>query len=451
MKYILSILIFAFTLQFAGRSANRSIVDNQLITQIKFADNDSVFKSLFLYNEAGKKVVETTFYQLPDSTWARRFLTEWLYDGTKCTTQRERNWRDGKWSFSYLIDYVYENGTLQSEIHNNYINGVPQQIKKTVYEYALSNLISKKEFKKITDDWHLLTETDFRYSTGSQKDSVIIKAYKSDTLNYTTVIKQWYNQSGLLVSQTQKIITDSLLINTDSILWYYYPNTTRIQTQKNKIWNAFEKTWENSERIDYEYNDSSKISAETCQHWKSQFWENDIKYQYYYDEHQNLIKKTLLKPVYQDWRSILSVNYSNFSNNKANSIQSKYEFWGGPTGTLTTSFIPYMFNDEIAIKRANSIEIGYEQFSDTLLINKKTNFNQPVYAYPNPSNGIYYLQTHPSEVLSWIITDLNGRVLKKQDALVQSAVIDLSDYRPGIYILKVISAESQYMQKLIKQ
>jgi hypothetical protein len=224
-----------------------------------------------------------------------------------------------------------------------------------------------------------------------------------------------------------------------------------VQTQKYKKWNPVISSWENFQRVDCQYNGSNQILSETYQYWKMMFWENDTRYDYIYDNN-NLLKKTLSMPIYEDWRSTVSINYSDFTSNNANTIDSKYEFWGGKTGELTTSFIPFMFNNDIEIKRARSIQLGYQQFKDTIL-NNPTNISDPnmIHAFPNPSTGIFYVNSHEFGIKFWSIMDLNGRLLKKDEQTIQSGVIDITDLPKGIYILRIVTPKNQSFQKLIKQ
>ena len=449
MKHIISILLFLFCLQLYIFARTQKTFDNQLVTQIRVVDNDSMFLYLYVY-DSGNKVLETKFYQPDTTTFIRKSLTEWIYNDNKCITQRERIWGENGWNFSYIIEYGYSGNVLQSETHSTYSNGIAQAIKQLTYEYANEQIRSKKEYARLNDLWHLNLQTDYRYLSDNKQDSLIITQYKADTVNSRIISRFHYNGAGLLASQLQKQYKNSTWQNTDSINWFYYSNSALVQTQKNKVWNGSLSTWENSQRVDYTYDDNNKLTSESYQHWKTMFWENDIRYDYQYNE-SNLLKKSLSLPVYEDWRKILSVNYSDFTQNKSNTIKSVYEFWGGNSGELTTSFIPFMFNDEIAIKRARSIKLGYTQYNDTLLSNPVYENLNRVHAYPNPSNGIFYLNYQQSGIQSWSVTDLNGRTLKVNESAVQSGVIDLTELPRGIYLLRIISSDGLSFQKLIKQ
>jgi hypothetical protein len=211
-------------------------------------------------------------------------------------------------------------------------------------------------------------------------------------------------------------------------------------------------TWENTQMIDYQYTDNSQLLSETYQRWNSMFWENDIKYDYQYDSNNLLLKKTISTPIYNDWRGLLSVNYSNFTMNKANDVTSTFEFWGGNTGSLTTSYIPYMFNDVPSIQKGESIHISYLPVDDTGLFTPVDNNTlKYIPVYPNPSDGIYYINTQNYNIKSWTVSDLKGQVLKIQIQSFQSGAIDITDFPKGIYILRVTTQDEQMIQKLIKQ
>jgi len=450
MKYIISSLLLVTLVSFFIPNLVLSTNDNHLITELKVFENDSTFRYLYLYDDAGNIVIESKFFQ-QDNIWIRKSLTEWIYDGNKCITQRERTWGSSIWNVTYTIDYKYAYDLLISEIHNSYsgTNAVPT--KKIEFQYNWNLLWSKKEYSLQNGTWHLSIITDFSYLTDGKSDSISISAYQSDILKSQMLSTFHYNSAGVLDSEIQKQKIGTAWINSDLINWYYNSNSNQIQTQKNKKWNSDTSLWENVQRIDYQYNDNSQIVSEAYQHWKTMFWENDIRYDYSYDGNNVLLKKTLSKPIYNDWRGMVSINYSDFTSNKANTIQSQYEFWGGNTGELTTSFIPYMFNDNIAIKRARSMQIGYLQFNDTLLSNPLIKNINPIQAYPNPSNGIFYINSQELGVKFWFVSDLNGRILKKNEQFIQSGIIDLTDLPKGIYVLKVVTSETQLFQKLIKQ
>ena len=70
--------------------------------------------------------------------------------------------------------------------------------------------------------------------------------------------------------------------------------------------------------------------------------------------------------------------------------------------------------------------------------------------YPNPVNRIFKIQfSDYQEVKVLKINDVNGRLVKKLTPN-SSNEYDISNLKPGIYFLTIISDELQYQKKLIK-
>ena len=451
MKYLYAIL-FLFILNSVFLpdkiiSAN----DNQLITEIKVNDNDSTFRYLYLYDLLGNKVIESKYYQ-QDSIWIRKSLNEWFYNGNQCIGQRERIWKDDNWQLSYKIDYKYTNENLISELHSLYTNGTATNLKKIDFQYNLNLLVSKKEYMWLADTWTLSIQTDYSYLQNGQADSITTTVFPSGNAINQLQSKFTYNSKGILNSQLLLEKSGNDWVNSSRINWYYLSDSTTISSICNKKWLTDTSTWENTQRIDYEYNDSLNLSVETYFRWSTMFWKNDIRYDYLYDNKKLLLKKTLSKPIYNDWRGLISINYSNFTLNKANDIESKFEFWGGKTGELTTSYIPFIFNNEISIQKARSLQIGYLPVRDsTLYTPVETNTIHLIPVYPNPSEGIFYINTQDYVIKSWSISGINGQILKKQELTYQTGVIDITDFPKGIYILSVATNNERFYQKLIKK
>jgi len=451
MKHILSALfvaaLFSVSLPAIARTAN----ENQLITELKVFDNDSTFRYVYLYDNDGKKMLETRYYKQTNS-WDRISQTEWFYEAGNCKHQIERNWKNNEWTDSYKIDYNYLNGVLDNEVHSNYVSKVEQPLRKIIYNYNFTTLTSKKEYSYKSDVWILMLQTDFKYSPPARLDSVITSVFQSGSLANQYLTVNSYYPDGQLQSQLQKEKESANdWCNTQFISWFYSPDFSNLLILRTKKWNAENSDWENYQRTDYAYNSNNQLLSETYQYWKMMFWESDLRYDYLYDTDGNEIKKTLSKPIYHEWRNLISINYSDFTGSKANLMESKYEFWGGNTGELVTSYIPFNFNNETAIRRGRSLQISYLDVTDTVsYVPEIRNSIQSIPVYPNPSDGIYYINTQEYGVQSWAIADLDGRILKNHVQSASSGVIDITDLPKGIYILKVTTQTAQFTQKLIK-
>jgi len=240
-------------------------------------------------------------------------------------------------------------------------------------------------------------------------------------------------------------------VNTELINWFYLKDSNQVLSQRNKKWIAETSKWENTQKIDYFYADN-KLVTETYQRWKSMFWENDSQYDYKYDNNGLLINKILSIPIYHKWQGIVTITYSDFKNKKASLMESQFDFWGGNTGEFTTTFIPFLFNNEMAIQKGKRLQVSYLPVNETgIPVLKSFDLLKLIPVYPNPSVGIFYIDTREYSVQSWTITDLKGCVLKTQLQSTNSGVIDITDLPNGIYMLRVITREAHFTQKLVKE
>ena len=452
MKNIFSTLIVLIILSVFSPCRINGASANQLVTVLNVFDNDTTFRYQFFYNNQAKKVLETKYFK-KDNSWILDLQKEWIYEGNNCITQRENVWKDGSWKISFTIDYEYVNNQLMSETHKSYLHTNPLLIKKIEFQYALSGPTSKNEFQRKGETWVLSLQTNYIYFPNKKTETVISDVYQSGILEnqYRSVFS--YNVDGSVSTQLlqQKELNKDWM-NTEFINWYYKSGTSLILSQRCKKWISETSSWENIQKIENQYNPNNDLISESYHRWKSMFWENDTRYDYVYDKNALEIKKILLLPVYNKWREIISINYSDFKNNKSHLIESKYEFWGGNTGELTTSFIPFIFNNDITIQKGKRINIVYSNISDSTLYTPDIqNSIRMIPVYPNPSNGIYYINTQEYGVKSWTVSDLQGKALKMQLQTLHSGVIDITDLPKGIYILRVKTQESQFIQKLIKE
>jgi len=429
-----------------------SVNDSPLVTEIKVIDNDSSFRYLYLYDNQGKKVLEMKYF-LQDSTWIRKSLNEWIYSGDNCITSRERIWYDNTWVMTYTIDYEYNNNLLVLETHNIFNNGIASLFKKVEFQYHTGSILtSKKEFDRQSNAWLLTIENDMSYTDIGKTDSLKTTVFQSGNIQNQLLSTFNYNSDGSLQSELLQEMSGSEWHNSEIINWFYLSNSNSIESIRNKKWMSGTSSWENTQRIDYQYNGNKDLISEIYQHWSTMFWKNDIRYDYEYDTTNKLLKKTLLKPIYNDWRGLVSINYSNFAMNKANDIDSRYEFWGGITGDLTTSYIPYMFNDEQTVQKGRSLKLSYIPVTETEFYTPVENsIIKLIPVYPNPSEGIFYINTEKYNIKSWKVSNLNGQVLKQEELSFQSGVIDISEFPKGVYILYATTPDEQLIQKLIKK
>lgn len=440
--------IFLFSLILCPLKASDS---ETFITKLNVLNNDSIYKYVYIYNN-GKKVVETKYFQ-KNNEWFRYSQIEWTYDGENCTSQIERKWENKKWNPTYFIEYHYKNNQLVEEIDYKYEQNLPLPIFKTHFEHKNSKLTSKKNYQFENSNWRLIQEINYHYATDEKIDSVLLTFYVSENEKQEFLSTFGYLLDGLIsINLIQQKNDSGKWINGQLVQWYYQPGTQQVAILITKKWNATYSTWENYQKSEYKYLQQQTLS-EIHQHWELAFWRNDFRYDYLYDKNGNLEKKILSLPIYEKWRPAINIFYDNYTKKMSHVIKAQYDFWGGEVNEPVTSYIPFLFNDEWTIKKAQYIEIDYDDFIDSTdtITNKNNNIiKNNIFIYPNPSEGIYYLNHSGAEIQSWTVTALNGQMIISQKQP-SSSVIDLTDCPQGIYILKVQTSDGQFIQKIIKK
>lgn len=424
---------------------------NPLITEVQVTTADSTYRYLYYYNGDKAKSLETR-YVWKGEDWQRRQQTEWIYTGSLCTLQRMSKWINGNWETYYQIENEYADGKPVKETHQEVQNGIAKFISKSVFTYNQNLPSSKTEYKYLGADWITSLATDYSYNEAGLNELIIIKKYTSGSLSGESRINLTYNDSSLVKTQIYAEKSDTGWVNISLSETYYKPNSKLKSSEILKLRDETYHTWVNKQNVYYTYDNSGRLTDEIYQNWKYVYWENDLRYRYEYDTQGELLRKTTCLPVYDDFRAVTSVNYSDFQYAKPSLIEARLEFWGGETGAQITTFIPYRFNSETVVQQAARVVLSYIPVSETSVksaeIHRRAN---EINVYPNPSTGIFYFDTQQHDVSRWTLSDLSGKKLMTKNQTKRSGVIDLGDYTPGIYILQVVTPEGVQVQKLIRE
>ena len=82
---------------------------------------------------------------------------------------------------------------------------------------------------------------------------------------------------------------------------------------------------------------------------------------------------------------------------------------------------------------------------------EENELNLSALVYPNPSTDNITIQTDDNAILSFILTDLNGKVLIAQEKLTANETINIEKLASGIYLLQIRSENKTQTIQLIKQ
>lgn len=423
---------------------------SNLITQLKVIDNDTTFRYLYYYDSNNNKVLETKYY-FKDNLWVRMAQTEWLYNNNKCEIQRERLFISNDWVNVYEINYTYEDEKLISESHLKYVNGMAEQYKLLVLSYEDLKIKSKREFYQINGQLILKQIIENTYENESLINTSIKKVSSVQSENKEYKLSFTYNAGGNLVSQLmEEKKSNNYWVNVEKVNWYY-DVSNKLSSLRTKKWNENQNNWENSTMITYDYGTDNQLIAEIYYKWSSMYWEKTTRYSSEYNPNGSLLSTTLMFPIFRQWRTVSSINYSDFVNEKANKMETVLNFWGGNSGEKISADIPFRFNNEIEIKKGNQIIISYEKIDKTDISTMSVSNGFSIKVYPNPSEDYFYFNPEDYKVTSWTVCDLKGQTVIENNNNIRTGIIDLSNVTKGIYLLKVTTPDKVLTQKLIKK
>lgn len=448
MKRIFTAFIVAFMLIISSYTV--SAQTGNLVTQVKVFDTDTTFRFYYFYDNNNNKVLEIKYFLQDDNQWKRLVQTEWVYNDNKCVTQREKIFKNLDWVNNHEINYTYEDGLLISEMHSKYENEMLIDYKLITIAYDNNSISTRRELFFEENRWLLKALTENTYQNGLPETTVFKKIGSVAAENIDIKITFEHNADNLLIGQTlSERNTQNEWVNRQQTVWYYLPGNL-LSSQRSKIWDAQYSVWENESMVDYTYTIDGKISTETYYYWKSMFWERTLKYVYEYNNDGSLVRKIMQMPIYRQWRNFSSIDYSNFNSAKPNQMETKLTFWGN-NGTLLSTNIPFIFNEETEIRKGNQIIISYEKIDNTDISTLAFKNDFTISVYPNPSEDVFYFNSEKYSIKSWAVYDMSGKIVLQSAMTEKSGVIDLGNVTEGIYMLRVITPDRVLTQKLIRK
>lgn len=422
-----------------------------LITQVQATFRDSTFRYLYLYDEYAHKTLETKYVK-QNEEWKRREQTEWVYNNGKRINQYNRKWNGVEWQLIHQINFTYNMGLSETETHTSYTSGNPVFLSKKDNKYHNGLISVETDSIWQNGTWRILSRNDYTYNVSNLADTIKFTKYHNGIPESWSRINFVYNEFNLIKEQIFAQKQDTSWTNLFKTITYYKPSSDKATYLIQKKWNNSLQKWQNHQNIAYSYDSNQNLKTETYQTWQTQYWKNDLKYEYSYNTDNATTKKTTYMPVYDDFRPSSSINYQNFQYGSASLIEANYEFWGGETGSLLQTYVPYKFNSESVIQFASKIEISYVPIDMTNLPTINDSVEKgTIKVYPNPSIAIFYFNTQLYDVKEWTVSDISGKVILSKSDTHHSGAIDLGDFKPGVYILKVHTTQKTLTQKLIKK
>jgi len=414
-----------------------------LAREVLVQKHDTTYKYTYYFDDNKNQVVEDVSMILNDVSQAIS-RTEWMYQNNQVVLQREMKREQGSWQTVSLLETEYQGNNKSKETYKTVQSGIETIVKTIDYTYAHGKISS---FTSIDDNQNT-EKTVYTYDANGRIQSSTILNGKQSLLDSIQTIEYKYNQLGL----------------NDSVLYYHYVNKVRaidmltiyyfdrhsnaIVKQTQKQWNPVAEHWDNLTQVQFTYHINSMLAQENYYFHNGSFWEPNLQYTYAYDEEGFLTEKIMYSPIYNQWRKISNITYTDKYNGQPNLMESTYNFWGGETGAMAENCIPYYFNGSITLMQANRIEVKY--VIDTSVITGAHVDYEMLNVYPNPSNGLFYINPERHRITHWKVYNLSGVLVESNFNEFYTGIVDLTNLPDGSYmILASTDNQMELRQKLI--
>jgi len=171
---------------------------------------------------------------------------------------------------------------LTKIIHYNWVSNWVYDYQE-LYSYDAQN----RETEALTQSyesnkWVNKERTLNYYSTGLQPIEMVNQEYKNNNwVNVSRTLLSWNSQNNTTESIDQEW-NDTGWVNKTKITYNYSSN--KLMDQITQTWSG---VWVNQSKIVYTYNSSTQITEMTMLDWKSNSWQNNMRYLLSYDSHGN--------------------------------------------------------------------------------------------------------------------------------------------------------------------
>ncbi|WP_435415987.1 T9SS type A sorting domain-containing protein [Polaribacter aestuariivivens] len=355
--------------------------------------------------------------------WVNNSRSTYIYDANNNLTEEAYfSWNsiNASWDLNARETYTYnsQNKIITDTYEDLDSSGNPEDGFRTNYTYNSNNqIIESIDQEKINNVWVNEHRNTFTYTNNK------ITGLLSE---------EWNGSSWVLVTEgSQRDASSRVVIK--------YGSNNLVSEYTYEEWNG--SSWDLDGRDTYSYNSSNKAIENISQDWNGTSYVNNYKAEYTYDGNGNLI---------------LEKDFDFENGTFTNSYEESYTF---DTSKLMSTIIN-PFKDKTGFAALTGED---QQFVNKITGSSTGNNDRTIYyyngatasvedftalnfkAYPNPTNGIFTIDTANFEVERIDLFNILG---KKVFSTNQKQV-DITSLSQGFYLLKVQTKEGKVASKRI--
>jgi hypothetical protein len=354
------------------------------------------------------------------------------------------------WDTSWFYRYNYDNA--ENRVESLELPPGEDYLIRRGYYYSEENTLLKEILTRSFDrvNWDTLATINYEYEKEGRLHST------TEEGQHNTVLTEYtYNTCGKLTEKRiselgtggetylfEKTVREydeiqqltherfygisgnpSLFLMSES--WYSYENElldTVIQTGYNydgEVWISSRET--------YEYDTHGKLTGKITGYRHGEEWVNNSCIAYTYNEQDSLVCETDYMWGATEWYGFMKREYQLDESGK----RIRQLYYQGASGWVLTEVFHYFYAENMAVTN-------------------KSSFPDAVRIYPNPTNGLLYVDITDTENLL-ILYSFDGKILYEQRLTNGSNLLEYYFSVPGIYLVKLTGGNDIQIKKIIVQ
>jgi len=420
--------------------------EEEYLSSVDLANYNFDQRISFFYDLQGNRTVQIK-ERRSGGIFEKFEYAQWFYNENVCLSEVRQIWQNNEFVNKQRIDYDYLTDKITNKTVKKWENATWVNFSQESNNYVGENLKTSIQRTWENGAWLNQIKTEYEYINNNTISKMTFLLWSNN---------QWVNNRKAEISLNEETfyLWNGMAWVADEKTTYLYNSLNLKELEEKQTWDNNNQKWQKKIRFEYQYNVAGKIISQENTVWDNSRWQNDLKIIYSYDNQQNIVEKNYFSWINNMWR-IAYFDVFSYANENQTAIEAKKTFWGAASDEYQKHIPLFIKNNEYAkVFFGYRAEATYKPLSEVIQdpgIEVKIPLTSTDFVvYPNPSvDGKFYFYMSPDfQIKTCAVFSINGKMVKNFDNN-NSNVLDLSDCKSGVYILKLESDKVKMKKKLV--
>jgi len=418
-------------------------------------------------------------YKMINNNLTNYLKTDFIYNSSANIYQEiTQNWENSFWSPNKRLSFYFDSlGNVTKKVDEEKdVNGILDSLYVVNRVYNLNSKISEINYQAHNNNqWFTTMKAEISYDASNRPNCIIESQIKNNQLSYYRKDSIYYNSNNDITKQVlfsysggiwKKFLEEDFTFNTagniaikyeTNFSWNYTEHLKSTYTYNSsglillinteKLDNS--NVWTNHTRETFTYNSMGQLILDKIEFDTTNSWLNDnrVKWDFTYDANGNLTTSIYSFSQMNNWtpqdKQIYS--YDNLNRSLSGESNSYNNGWFPSLATL------YIQDSSYALEPVSAVFYQvYFPANTTDIFSAKQSIEQ-ITLFPNPTHDkLRIIMKDGTSHAEIKIFDVTGKRIMDKDCDLGKS-IDVSDYKKGIYLIKIKTNTISQTLRFIKE